>query len=168
MKKHGLVVALMMAALLVPKYTVHAETVSAQYESKTGTINSYTYEPTVYVTSSTLGNISGGDVGIYYYQPSAGMQNSFVQSTNRTVTAKIYEYDSTGGTTQLARTRVGTFGFYGSLYAPRFWSYTYTYGGEIEGDSCAELRHSWIIGPISGDTSVSVPKKIMKYRYWVF
>lgn len=168
MRKRGLIIVIMMAALLAPKYTVCAETVSAQYESKTGTINTYTYEPTISVTSSTLGNISGGDVGIYYYQPSAGMQTSFVQSTSRTVTARVYEYDSSEGSAQLSRTRVGTFGFYGSLYAPKFWSYTYTYTGMIEDDNRAELRHSWIIGSISGDESVSVPKKIMKYRYWVY
>lgn len=122
------------------------------------------YQHSVY---SNLSFLCGGDVGVYFYTTSVGLQDSFVKSTSRKVIAHVKEYDSSTSNT-LARTREGTFGMVNGYYRPQIWGYTYTNSNMIESDSTAELRLVWKVESVSGDTSTSIPSALMKYSLWVY
>ena len=120
-----------------------------------------------YKVTTKLSYLCGGDVGVYLYTTSVGLQSSFVKSTSRTVTTEMREYDSSTKYTN-ARTRKGTFGMVNGYYRPKMWGYTYTNPGTVESDSTAEFRLYWKVQEISGDTSTSIPKGLLRYSFWCY
>lgn len=165
MKKTKSLIAFAMTLVIMAfSVSAYAVTESSHYTSTAGTAGSFRQENTYSVTSTTLATLGGGDIGVYFYSTSIGLQSSFVRSNSRTVTAKVYEEDTSG---THVRTREGTFTTVNGLYRPTLWSYTYTNSGTVEGDPTAELYLTWKVSKISGDTSVSVPAGLMEYSFWV-
>ena len=85
--------------LLLGTLTVSAETVSPDYlYSSAGTAGMWNYESTSSVQSSLLSSLYGGDVGVYFFMPSVGLQGSYVRDPNRK--AMVFYYEDDGNNSQ--------------------------------------------------------------------
>lgn len=145
------------------------ETVTGYYYTSRGTAGSWISETSHALTSPTLDNICGGDVGVWFYTARTGLQNSFYRSNTRKVNIQLMEDDGTYSDDDLARTIVGTFGTSDNgVYAPYLFQITSTNGAGIEGHSQVELYLKYNVSKDSRDTSTSMPSGIMCYRFWIY
>lgn len=113
--------------------------------------------------SSSYSYVCGGDIGVYYYANSVGLQNSFVR-TNRNVYIELYENDVLSST--IVRKYTGSFKTVDGVYRPKVYSTTYTNTSKIEDDGTIELKIKHKVETNTGDTSTSIPAGLLKYKFW--
>jgi hypothetical protein len=145
------------------------EVTSSVIESSGGTAGVWMTEATHSLTSRTLTNVCGGDVGIWFYSVTNGMQASFVRSDSRKAYIECYENDYNTSEDDLAREYTATFATDGAgIYAPSYFRITDTYSQGIEGQAGVELYMKYKINTVWGDDSTSVPIGIFNYQFWVY
>ena len=167
------VVSSVFCVFLVLSFVIPAsasgETSTSLYQSTEGTSAQWHTEPVKYLTSPDLTNICGGDMGMWFYAPSVGLQDSFVKSNNRKAYFECYEYDKTTGNADMARKYTASFGTASNgICAPASFSGTYVNTNIVESDSGLELYMRYKVNKVSGDTSTTVKAGIIKYCYWVY
>ena len=168
MKKTLIAVLLSCVLLAGLSFSSAAEVSHTPVFCTSGTAGQWTEQPAHNLTySSSYDHLCGGDVGLWFYYTTVGLQASFVQSTSRVVDLEQFEKDSSGSTK--TRHYQGHFdnNNIGS-YQPTYFTLTYTNSGTIEDDGTVELYFKYKVGKIYGDTSTAVPSGIMKYAHWTY
>lgn len=136
-------------------------------ESEQGTSASWHTESIAHLTSN-LSNVCGGDMGVWFYTPEVGLQDSFHKSESRKVYIECYEDDGQSNSPELARKYTGTFKITGKIYAPSTFVNTYTNSASIEPNSGLELYIKYKVATHWLDTSSTVRAGIMLYSYWAY
>lgn len=154
--------------LLLGTLTVSAETVSPDYlYSSAGTAGMWNYESTSSVQSNLLSSLYGGDVGVYFYIPSVGLQGSYIRDLSRKAMLFYYEDDGNNSQKYIGK-KEATFAVYNNLYIPYYWTHIESTSDLIESDNTAEMHIVWAITKNLGDTSSAVPAGLLKYKFWVY
>lgn len=171
MKKHisKLIAVFALIAAMVSMLTMgaSAEVTSSLLESPTCTAGKYADTEAGSITS-TLGSVYGGDMGIWFYTPTTGLQSSFKRDLSRTAYMSCYESDGSENNDCLARKYEARFKIVDDMYYPASFKITYTSTALMEGHSTIEPFMRFKIATVSGDTSKAVPKGILRYQYWVY
>ena len=165
--KKVLVLSLSLVLVLGMSRYVFSENYTAMLSSGPGITNAVGHDPTYYLSYPTNKyiHICGGDVGIWFYVSSVGLQSSFQQSSSREVYIDQYEKDSNSHT--CSRKYVGYFGQMNGLNCPVSYGNTYTNPSTIENDGGVEMNCSFKVTAIAGDTSTAVPAGLIPYRHWI-
>lgn len=162
-------VVMVMLVLLMAMPVGAAEVASSVIESSGGTAGVWMTEATKSLTSKTLTNVCGGDVGIWFYSVTNGMQASFVRSDSRKAYIECYENDYDTSEDDFAREYTATFATDSKgIYAPSYFKITDTYSDGIEGHAGVELYMKYKINTVWGDDSTSVPIGIFNYQFWLY
>lgn len=163
----GLLASVLAFTMVLP-VSASSETTTLLFQSTEGTVKEWHTESTKNLTSPTLTNICGGDMGMWFYTPSIGLQDSFAKVTSRKAYIECYEYDGTSSADDLARKYTATFATANGIYAPKTFSVTYTNSNGIEGHAGLELYMKYKVTAHDDDTSTTVRAGIFNYLYWVY
>ena len=159
---------LMLAFVLISIMTlsVSAVNTTSLYYSAECTAGTWHKEAAKALSSPTLDNPCGGDVGIWFYTGNTGLQNSFVRDSNRTVDIECWENDGLLGVDDWCRNYTGYFAIIEGIYRQASISAGSVNGNPVETDPAMSLYMKFKVNTVSGDTSTTVPSGVLYYQFW--
>lgn len=163
------IVAVLSSAMAFHAYAASDATVSSStyYSSSSCTAGVYKDESVRELQTVMDSGVYGGDVGIWFYSTSVGLQASFDKDTSRRVYIECRETDSVTNTLArryYAQFTVGADG----LYRPRNYSISTTTTSLLEDDGDLELYMRFMVETDEDDTSKSVPTGLLRYKFWAY
>ena len=154
----------------IPSMAIAANSVTEEFDSPQLMTNQwwsgYDYDQYYNVTSS-YNQVYDGDVGVWFYTPSAGVTSNLVRSTSRRAVIELKEDDPGDDANELVHTYTGTFGIDPQgRYTVVSFSVPKADNECIEQNNVVELYLRFKVDKLSSDGSSNVNSGIMSYRLW--
>lgn len=120
-----------------------------------------------YNLTSSYNEVEDGDVGVWFYTPSAGVTSDLSRDASRTVIIELKENDPGDDENELVHTYNGTFGIDPqNRYTVVSFRKTASDNECIEQNNVVELYLRFKVDRLSDDGSSNINKAIMRYKLW--
>lgn len=117
--------------------------------------------------TSSYKEVYDGDVGVWFYAPSAGVTSNLVRDTSRRVTIELKENDPGDDLNELVHTYIGVFGIDSkNRYTVTGFIKPKADNECIEQNNVVELYLRFKVDKLSKDGTSNVNRGIMRYKLW--